>query len=37
VVGPDALGGGVVSGAETGEGAEVVGEVGLVVVAAGEG
>jgi len=37
VVGPDALGGGVVGGAETGEGAEVVGEVGLVVVATGEG
>ena len=37
MVGPDALGGGVVGGAETGEGAEVVGEVGLVVVAAGEG
>ena len=37
VVGPDAIGGGVVGGAEAGEGAEVVGEVGLVVVAAGEG
>ena len=37
VVGPDAVGGGVVGGAESGEGAEVVGEVGLVVVAAGEG
>ncbi len=37
VVGPDAVGGGVVGGAEAGEGAEVVGEVGLVVVAAGEG
>ena len=29
-------GGGVVGGAYAGEGAEVVGEVGLVVVAAGE-
>ena len=37
MVGPDAVGGGVVGGAEAGEGAEVVGEVGLVVVAAGEG
>ncbi len=31
------LGGGVVCGAEAGEGTEVVGEVGLIVVAAGEG
>ena len=37
VVAPAALGGGVVGGAEAGEGVEVVGEVGLVVVAAGEG
>jgi hypothetical protein len=37
VVGPGAVGGGVVRGAEAGEGVEVVGEVGLVVVAAGEG
>jgi hypothetical protein len=37
VVGPDALGGGVVGGTKAGEGAEVVGEVGLVVVAAGKG
>jgi len=37
VVGPGAMGCGVGSGAEAGEGVEVVGEVGLVVVAAGEG
>ena len=37
VVGPGALGGGVCGGAQAGEGVEVVGEVGLVVVAAGEG
>lgn len=37
VVGPWAFGGGVAGGAEAGEGTEVVGEVGLVVVAAGEG
>jgi hypothetical protein len=37
VVGPGAFAGGVLGGAEAGEGAEVVGEVGLVVVAAGEG
>lgn len=37
VVGPDAVGGGVVGGAEAGEGAEVVGEMGLIVVAAVEG
>jgi hypothetical protein len=36
VVGPDAVGAGVIGGAEAGEGAEVVGEVRLVVVAAGE-
>ena len=35
VVGPAAFGGGVVGGADAGEGSEVVGEVGLVVVAAG--
>lgn len=37
VVGPGALGGGVCGGAQAGEGVEVVGEVRLVVVAAGEG
>jgi hypothetical protein len=37
VVGPAALGDGVVGGADAGERSEVVGEVGLVVVAAGEG
>ena len=37
VIGPGAAGGGVVGGAEAGEGVEVVGEVRLVVVAAGEG
>ena len=37
MVGPAALRGGVVRGADAGEGAEVVGEVGLVVVAAAEG
>ena len=36
MVAPAALGGEVVGGAEAGEGVEVVGEVGLVVVAAGE-
>ncbi len=37
MVAPAALCRGVVGGAEAGEGVEVVGEVGLVVVAAGEG
>src|SRR5258708_22466214 len=37
VVATAALGGGVGGGAQAGEGVEVVGEVGLVVVAAGEG
>jgi len=37
VVGPDAVSGGVVGGTKAGEGAEVVGEVRLVVVPAGEG
>src|SRR5207302_6267657 len=36
-IGPGARGSGIVRGAEAGEGVEVVGEVGLVVVAAGEG
>jgi hypothetical protein len=36
VVGPRTFAGGVRSGAEAGEGVEVVGEVGLVVVAAGQ-
>jgi hypothetical protein len=37
VIGPDAAGGGVGGGVEAGEGTEVVYEVGLVIVAAGEG
>src|SRR5207302_3946272 len=37
VVGPGAAGDGVVGRADAGKGVEVVGEVGLVVVAAGEG
>jgi len=37
VIGPYTVGGGVVGGAEAGEGAEVVSEVRLVVVAASEG
>ena len=37
VIGPWALRCGIVGGAQAGEGLEVVGEVGLVVVAAGEG
>ena len=37
VVGPGAMGCRVAGGAEAGEGVEVVGEVGLVVEAAGEG
>ena len=37
MVGPDAVSGGVVGGTKAGEGAEVVGEVRLVVVPAGEG
>ena len=37
VVAPATLSGGVFGGAEAGEGVEVVGEVGLVVVAAVEG
>jgi hypothetical protein len=37
VVGPGAVGCGVAGWAEAGEGLEVVGEVGLVVVAAGKG
>ena len=37
MVGPGAVSGGVVGGADAGEGVEVVGEVGLIIVAAGEG